>query len=65
MLGTNDLDLDPLVGSSRLLSFRFIVSDTNEHVEPYGSYPNGRMVLTPAGRDSISHDEFRPSAASE
>lgn len=50
MLGTNDPDLDPLVGSWRLLSFRFIVSDTNEHVEPYGSYPNGRMVLTPAGR---------------
>jgi hypothetical protein len=50
MPGVLDPDITPLVGGWRLQSFRFIVSDTNEYVEPYGPNPNGRMVLTPAGR---------------
>jgi hypothetical protein len=59
-----DPDIAPLVGSWRLQSFRFIVSDTNEYVEPYGPNPNGRMVLTPAGRIVflMMNSDRRPAA---
>jgi hypothetical protein len=43
-------DLGPLVGSWRLLSVEATFSDTGERVATFGPNPNGRMVLTPAGR---------------
>ena len=59
-----DPDIAPLVGSWRLQSFRFIVSDANEYVEPYGPNPNGRMVLIPAGRIVflMMNSDRRPAA---
>jgi hypothetical protein len=43
-------DLGPLVGSWRLVSVEATFSDTGEHAATFGPEPNGRMVLTPAGR---------------
>ena len=39
-----------LVGSWRLVSVEATFLDTGERVATFGSAPNGRMVLTPAGR---------------
>jgi hypothetical protein len=43
-------DLAELAGSWRLLSHGTTYTDTNERLEVFGSKPDGRMVLTPAGR---------------
>jgi len=43
-------DLTPLVGSWRLVSMKATFTDTQEHYEPFGSAPDGRMVLEPGGR---------------
>ena len=45
-----DAGLDPLIGSWRLVSIKHRFSDTTEYVEPFGSDPEGRMVLEPGGR---------------
>lgn len=45
-----DLDFAELVGSWRLLSHVTTLTDTNEPLEIFGPTPDGRMVLTPAGR---------------
>ena len=42
--------LDLLVGSWRVISVRYLFSDTGESVEPFGASPEGRMVLEPGGR---------------
>jgi len=42
-------DLAELAGSWRLLSHGTTYTDTNERLEVFGSEPDGRMVLTPAG----------------
>lgn len=43
-------DLGPLVGSWRLISVEATFTDTGERVATFGPAPNGRMVLTQAGR---------------
>lgn len=43
-------DLAPLVGSWRLLSVEATFTDTGERAATFGIAPNGRMVLTEAGR---------------
>lgn len=43
-------DLGPLVGSWRLVSVEATFTDTGERAATFGPQPNGRMVLTPAGR---------------
>lgn len=43
-------DLAPLVGSWRLLSVEATFTDTGERAATFGTAPNGRMVLTEAGR---------------
>jgi hypothetical protein len=42
--------LDLLVGSWRVISVRYLFSDTGEPVEPFGPSPEGLMVLEPGGR---------------
>ena len=42
--------LDLLVGSWRVVSIKYLFSDTGESVEPFGPNPEGRMVLAPGGR---------------
>jgi len=44
------LDLAELAGSWRLLSHGTTYVDTGERLEIFGPRPDGRMVLTPAGR---------------
>jgi len=44
------LDIAELAGSWRLLSHGTTYTDTNERLEIFGPRPDGRMVLTPAGR---------------
>jgi len=39
-----------LVGSWRLLSLRMELEDTGEITEPWGTRPQGWLVLTPEGR---------------
>ena len=39
-----------MVGAWRLLSVGITFSDTKERMEPYGSDPDGYMVLSPSGR---------------
>jgi Lipocalin-like domain len=39
-----------LVGSWRLLSLRMEMEDTGEITEPWGTQPQGRLVITPEGR---------------
>jgi hypothetical protein len=43
-------DLGPLVGSWRLVSVEATFTDTGERAATFGQEPNGRMVLTQAGR---------------
>jgi hypothetical protein len=43
-------DLDPLVGGWRLVSVEATFTDTGERVATFGPDPNGRVVVTPAGR---------------
>ena len=43
--------LDLLVGSWRVISVRYLFSDTGESVEPFGPSQEGRMVLEPDGRN--------------
>jgi hypothetical protein len=50
MISLPHSDLDPLVGSWRLLSVEATYTDTGERVATFGPNPSGRMVLTPAGR---------------
>jgi len=57
-------DLAPLVGSWRLVSVEATFTDTGERAETFGPEPNGRMVLTPAGRIMflITKSERQPPA---
>ena len=50
MPSTPHADLAPLVGSWRLVSVEATFADTGERAATFGAEPNGRMVLTPAGR---------------
>lgn len=43
-------DLSALVGAWRLLSVGITFSDTRERIEPYGTRPDGYMVLSQSGR---------------
>ena len=45
-----DMVVARLAGSWRLLSHGTTFTDTKEHLEIFGSKPDGRMVLTPTGR---------------
>jgi Lipocalin-like domain len=46
-------DLAPLVGSWRLVSVEATFTDTGERAATFGDNPNGRMMLTAAGRISF------------
>ena len=48
--GEQQDDLRALVGAWRLLSAGVTMCDTKERWEPYGSNPDGHMVLEPGGR---------------
>ena len=50
MSATLSSELGSLVGSWRLVSVEATFADTGEHVATFGPDPNGRMVLTAAGR---------------
>jgi Lipocalin-like domain len=50
MATTSRLDLGPLVGSWRLLSWVNTFVDTQETKEAFGSNPEGRMLLDHGGR---------------
>jgi hypothetical protein len=58
-------DLAPLVGSWRLVSVEATFTDTGERAATFGPKPNGRMVLTPAGRIMflITRSERQPPAS--
>lgn len=43
-------DLEPLIGAWRLVSFGITTVGTQRRTEPFGSHPQGRMVLEPGGR---------------
>jgi len=47
---TPDPGIAQLAGSWRLLSHGTTFTDTKERLEIFGQKPDGRMVLTPAGR---------------
>jgi hypothetical protein len=47
---SSSLDIAELAGSWRLLSHGTTYTDTKERLEIFGPRPDGRMVLTPAGR---------------
>jgi Lipocalin-like domain len=57
-------DFEPLTGSWRLVSVEATFTDTGERVATFGPAPNGRMVLTPAGRIMflITKSERQPPA---
>ena len=46
----NDSDLSALVGAWRLLSVGITFSDSGERIEPFGTNPDGHMVLSESGR---------------
>jgi hypothetical protein len=50
IMPTPNLDIAQLAGSWRLLSHVTTFTDTKECLEIFGQKPDGRMVLTPAGR---------------
>jgi hypothetical protein len=49
-MSTPSPDIAQLAGSWRLLSHGTTFTDTKERLEIFGQKPDGRMVLTPAGR---------------
>ncbi len=49
-MSTLSPDIAQLAGSWRLLSHGTTFTDTKERLEIFGQKPDGRMVLTPAGR---------------
>jgi hypothetical protein len=57
-------DLGRLAGSWRLISVEATFTDTGERVATFGPAPNGRMVLTQAGRIMflITRSEREPPA---
>jgi hypothetical protein len=60
-----DPGLGPLAGSWRLVAVEATFSDTGERVATFGPRPNGRMVLTRAGRIMflITKSERQPPAS--
>ena len=42
-------ELEPLIGAWRLVSFGITMVGTRQRTEPFGSHPQGRMVLEPGG----------------
>jgi hypothetical protein len=57
-------DFGPLVGSWRLVSVEATFTDTGERVATFGPSPNGRVVVTEAGRIMflITKSDRRPAA---
>ena len=43
-------EYERLIGTWRLLSLKYQMEDTGEVIEPWGSHPQGWLVLTPEGR---------------
>jgi hypothetical protein len=57
-----------LVGTWRLLSLRMKMEDTGEITEPWGTQPQGRLVLTPEGRlitVTTARDRLPPTTDAE